>query len=223
MLILKNIMHSLKEHLAEPISHTRLNKRFPTCIIYSGAYIDDVSKLGKYNVIFKDAFIIESMIDNHTFIQKESIVCKATVGKFCSIAMRVTVGLGQHPTDYVSSHPAFYSKTQPLAKTFCDKDIFMPFRKTEIGHDVWIGQNAMVMDGVRIDTGAIVAAGAVVTKDVPAYAIVAGVPATVIKYRFDEVTRERILKTKWWDMSEEWLKQHVVLFTEPHKFLEMYK
>ncbi len=102
----------------------------------------------------------------------------------------MSIGLGRHPTSHVSTHPSFYSVSQPLSKTFSKYDTFNCFERTSIGHDVWIGESALVVDGVKISTGAIIAAGAVVTKDVPAYAIVAGVPARVIKYRFSEETRE---------------------------------
>lgn len=138
--------------------------------------MDDQSSLGEYCVLFRNTVIANSVIDDHSFVQRDSFINNATVGKFCSIAMRVTVGLGQHPVTYVSSHPAFYAATQPIAKTFSSSDAYIPIKQTDIGHDVWIGQGAMIMDGVRIGTGSVVAAGAVVTKDVPAYAIVAGVP-----------------------------------------------
>lgn len=109
---------------------------------------------------------------------KNSVVVNAIIGKFCSIAAGVNIGLGQHPVEYVSTHPSFYSVSQPIAKTYSGSDLFEPFKgRINIGHDVWIGQNVLVMDGLKIGTGAIIAAGAVVTKDVPPYAIVAGVPA----------------------------------------------
>ena len=74
-----------------------------------------------------------------------------------------------------------------------------------IGNDVWIGRNAIIMDGVTVGTGAIVGAAAVVTKDVPPYAIVAGVPARIIRYRFDEGTVKRLLANRWWDYPEEFI------------------
>lgn len=223
MLILKNIIGSLKELLIEPIRLARLHKKYPTCHFYSGAVVDDESVLGRYNVVFACASINHSTIGDHTFIQKNSTVNYAIIGKFCSIASGVTIGLGQHPTSYVSSHPAFYSSVQPVAKTFCNKDSFSPFRQTDIGHDVWIGQNAMVTDGVKIGTGAIVAAGAVVTKNVPEYAMVGGVPANIIRYRFDENIRRELLETKWWEWPEEQLGHYAALFTFPEKFLKLYK
>ena len=197
-MLIKNLWGSLRSMIASTIMISRLQRRFPTCIFYPGAAVDERSILGKYNVIFSNATVNNSKIGDHTFIQRNSNLNHSIIGKFCSIAQGVTVGLGQHPTGSVSTHPAFYSKTQPLAKSYSQKDIFEPFRQTIIGHDVWIGQNSLVTDGVRVNTGAIIAAGAVVTKDIPEYAIAAGVPAKVIKFRFDTHIREKILETRWW-------------------------
>lgn len=209
--------------IACPFILSRLTRKFPTCHFYPGVSIDDFSSFGKYNVVFQNVMINNSVIGDHTFIQKDSIINHASIGRFCSIAMRVTIGLGQHPTDCVSSHPAFYSSTQPLVKTFSKSDMFMPFKRTYIGHDVWIGQNAMIKDGVNIGTGAVIGAGAVVVKDVPEYAVVAGVPAAIIKYRFDEETRMQIIESRWWEKEESWLNEKHSFFNEAARFVERCK
>ncbi|MFZ2197195.1 MAG: CatB-related O-acetyltransferase [Thermodesulfovibrionales bacterium] len=221
-LLLVNVLAHIREHLVPPVRITRLSKRYPSCRFYPGAVIDEASSLGGFNVLFRNVSVLESTISDHTFIQKNSVINNATIGKFCSIAAGVTIGLGQHPTSYVSSHPAFYSCTQPIVKTFCNEDIFCALKRTVIGHDVWIGQNALIMDGVTIGTGAVIAAAAVVTKDVPEYAIVAGVAAKVIGYRFDENIRDRLLATKWWDMSDDWLREHYSSFSAPQEFLGLF-
>jgi acetyltransferase-like isoleucine patch superfamily enzyme len=95
----------------------------------------------------------------------------------------------------------------------------LPFKKTFIGHDVWIGENALIKDGVRIGTGAVVGAGAIATKDVPEYAIVVGAPAKIVRFRFDEATRQKIMKTQWWDKSARWLEENFDLFQSPEIFL----
>ena len=115
------------------------------------------------------------------------------IGKYVSIARNVTLGLGQHPTNLVSTSPIIYNNNPQYL------NVEQYLKPVEIDNDVWIGTSAIVMGGVHIHTGAIVAAGAVVTKDVPPYAIVGGVPAKIIKYRFDEPTRNKLLASKWWE------------------------
>lgn len=214
-----NIWKCLREIIACPVLLSRLEKKYPTCRFHLGVSIDNDSLLGNYNVIFQHVVITNSVIGNHTFIQKDSIINHANIGKFCSIAASVVIAPGIHPTHYISSHPSFYSSSQPIAKTFCNTEKFTPFKKVTIGHDVWLGQNCIVLDGVTIGTGAVVAAGAVVTKDIPAYAIVGGIPAKLIKYRFDKKVRNLLLESQWWNWPDELLKKRSHMFIEPEKFI----
>jgi len=215
-LLVKNLWRLLKALLASPVALARMQKKYPTCHFYPGSYVDETSILGSYNVIFNNTNVINSVLGDHTFVQKDSIIINADVGKFCSIASGVSISLGKHPTTLVSSHPAFYSATQPLAKTFSREDRYNPFaERVVIGNDVWIGQGAMIMDGVVIGNGAVVGAGALVTKNVPDYAIVGGVPAKTIRYRFSEEICKKLLEVKWWDMSDDELKRLSNLFGEP--------
>jgi acetyltransferase-like isoleucine patch superfamily enzyme len=96
----------------------------------------------------------------------------------------------------------FFSTRKQSGVTFADRDYFNEHAASVIGHDVWIGANVFVKDGTTINHGAIVAAGAVVTNDVPAYAIVGGVPAKIIRFRFKEDEIERLLQSEWWNWSE---------------------
>ena len=222
VLLCKNIVAHLKDFLAAPFRLTRLQTMHPTCRFYPGASVDKGSSLGRYNVIFANTSVINSVLGDHTFIQKNSRILNADIGKFCSISSRVSIGLGRHSTTSVSSHPAFYSSSQPVARTFSKTDHYVPFKRVTVGHDVWIGENAMVMDGVRIGTGAVIAMGSVVTANVPDYAIVAGNPARVFSSRFDEETREKLLATKWWEMPEDWLQEHCPAFSDPKEFLDLF-
>ena len=127
------------------------------------------------------------------------------IGRYCSIARGARLDdIIDHPTDLLSTSPIFYTRNKwndflnsypPLEKV---KETF-GWVTTEIGHDVWVGANAIIKTGTKIGIGAVVAAGAVVTKDVPPYAIVAGVPAKILRYRFDEKTIAKLLESKWWE------------------------
>lgn len=210
-------MRSLN-HFLRHVRIYRMKVKNPSCKFFGEICIEN-SLIGKHNTFSDNVFISGSSIGDFTFIQKNTNVINADVGKFCSIAAGVRIGLGSHPLSYVSTHPSFYSASQPLAKTFAKQDIFLPFKKTFIGHDVWIGENALIKDGVRIGTGAVVGAGAIVTKDVSEYAIVVGAPAKIVRFRFDEATRQKIMKTQWWDKSVRWLEENFDLFQSPEIFL----
>jgi len=218
--LFRNIATSIRDFLASQVIHARLQLQHPTCVFHPGVVVDKTSTLSNYNVIFRNAVVLGSSLGDHTFIQENALINSATIGKFCSIASGANIGMGRHPLHSVSTHPAFYSASQPIAKTYCKQDSFTPFQKTHVGHDVWIGRNVMIKDGVTIGTGAVVAAGAVVTKNVSEYAVVAGVPARIIKYRFDDAVRAKLLKTEWWNMTDQWLQEHSSLFSDPLRLLD---
>ena len=125
------------------------------------------------------------------------------IGRFCSVAAGVKIGLGAHETTHVSTHSIFHGAKNGFSVPDgigAIRDMKLPkHAAVKIGHDVWIGANAVIMRGVRIGHGAVVAAGAIVNKDVEPYSIVGGIPAKHIKYRFDKETIERLLQAEWWN------------------------
>lgn len=148
----------------------------------------------------------DAVIGKYFGMNESCFVARATVGAFCAIGARTSINPFNHPTDWLSIaefqyHPnsfdwvAEYNDFKRLERT---PDMF---RHVTIGNDVWTGHNVNVMPGVNVGDGAVLAAGAVVTKDVPAYAIMAGVPAKVVRYRFAEKTIERLLRVKWWELE----------------------
>ena len=147
------------------------------------------------------------------------------IGRFTSIAGECVVIRGKHPYTYpfVTTSPMFFSQFRQNGYTFANRQLFDEFKYAEsgcvvtVGSDCWIGFGVKIVEGVNIGDGAMVLAGAVVTKDVPPYAIVGGVPAKVKSYRYDEETIVFLLKARWWEKSLVWLKEHWELFSDMDK------
>lgn len=175
---------------------------------------------GCNNTLYEAASLSNVKLGDFTFIGVASKIANAQIGKFSSIGSEVLIGLGKHPSrDFVSTHPIFYSTHKQAQETFVSSSGFEEFAECKIGNDVWIGSRAVVLDGVTIGDGAIVAAGAVVTKDVPAYAVVGGVPAKVLRYRFEATEVEFLNQIKWWDKDLDWLRKHADQFQHIHHFM----
>ncbi|MFD1331133.1 CatB-related O-acetyltransferase [Methylopila musalis] len=158
----------------------------------------------------------------YTYLGPGCDVRSADIGRFCSIARRVTMAQVEHPTDHVSTHPLTFTpgsafQSDPYFAAVARKRSARLPTHVRIGHDVWIGEGVFVRSGVTIGTGAIVAARSVVVKDVPPYAIVGGVPAKVIRMRFPERTIERLLQSAWWDLD---LRDTAHLLGNPDAFLD---
>ena len=169
----------------------------------------------------KNVSLMNVSVGRATYFSSIDIIVNATIGKYCSIAPNVKIGLGAHSSkNFVTSHPAFYLKREKLGICYADKDYVEEYPQTTIGNDVWIGEGALIKEGITIGNGAIVGAGAVVVKNVSPYSIVGGVPAKVIRFRFDEKEIEFLEKFKWWDKSDQWLKENWKDFLDIKQFIK---
>lgn len=177
----------------------------PPVRIYNNVRVKERSEIGSYSYI-----AIDTIIESHV-----------TIGKYCSIASGVKIGVHPHPVNFLSTHPFQYNTAH-----FDFIDEYSKFRrikfkkprKTTVGNDVWIGANVTISRGVTVGNGAIIAAHAFVKDDVAPFSIVGGAPAKHIKFRFDDETIDKLLRLKWWDLKPEWLNG--VSFEKPNNAIE---
>lgn len=200
-----------------------LKKRF--VYLDFGVVFNPATKFGKYCRVHHSSEICDSSIGSFTYIGANSCLNNCEIGKFCSIASSVKIISSTHPTrDFVSTSPVFHSLQKQCGITFVSKQEFDEIllingRSVIIGNDVWIGEGVKIIGGVTIGDGAILAAGAMVVKDVPPFAIVGGVPAKVIRYRFEKESIKDLLLNPWWNMPEHWLRENAKLFKDINIYL----
>lgn len=147
-------------------------------------------------------------------------ITDAKIGSFCSIGGMCDIGGGMHPMDHVSTSPVFL-KGRNIMRTNLAELPYSPSKTVYIGNDVWIGDGVFIRAGVSIGDGSIIGAHAVVLHDVEPYTVVAGVPAKVIRKRFDNEVVEQLLEIQWWNWSDEQLKKYGQYFGSPKMLLEM--
>ena len=185
--------------------------RYKEVKIDSGCSINEKTEIKRHVHILSNSTLNNVVIDSYSYIGRNCLVQNAQIGKFCSIANDVFIGLGTHPIHLLSTSTLFYRVRNTLGIKLVEKDLnFDEYQKITIGNDVWIGARAILMDGISVGDGAIIAANAVVTKDIPPYAIVGGVPAKVLKYRFEEEQIKKLVQSKWWEQSIKEIKQQIV-------------
>lgn len=172
-----------------------------------------------YSKVEPGSALINSNMDRHSFCGYDCTILNADIGAFVSIASRVTIGGVAHPMHFVSMSPVFLSHKDSVKKKFSKFD-YLPNIRTVIGSDVWIGDGAFLKAGIMVGNGAVIGMGAVVTKNVPDYAIVAGNPARIVKYRFDEETRMALSASEWWKLDEDALAELAPLITDPVSFIK---
>ncbi len=220
MILIKNPLTLWLKHTFNNFKIEKINKSKSLKI----GYMSIISKctFGKFNTIGDYVNISNVKLDDLSYIVSKTSIKNTTIGKFCSIGPNCLIGLGKHPSkDFISTHPIFFSPLKQAQISFCNNSSFEEFQDIIIENDVWIGANVIILDGIKIKTGAIVAAGSIVTKDVPPYGIVGGNPAKLIKYRFSESEIEYLLESKWWEKDLIWLKENYKSFFTFNQFKEI--
>ena len=164
-------------------------------------------RLGKWTEVGARTKMAETTLGDFSYVVDDGEIIYTTIGKFANIAARVRINPGNHPMERASLHHFMYRSA--AYEMGPDDDAFFDWRRSfpvNIGHDTWIGHGVVIMPGVRVGTGAVIGSGAVVTKDVPDYAIVVGVPAKVLRHRHPEAVRESLRRIAWWDWDHATVK-----------------
>ncbi len=197
--------------LAKHISNRRISKL---------AFVDKESRISKTASVYYKAKVYKSNIGDYTYIGPRTQLVRTSIGKFCSVSYDCSLGLGSHTVKNISTSPIFTFKKNSTRYRWVDSSSYHEMKGVLIGNDVWIGTKVIIMDGVNIGNGAVIGAGSIVTKDVPDYSIVAGVPARIINYRFDKPIIERLLRLCWWEFPPELLKKNIDLFSKENITIE---
>lgn len=199
------------------------NMKYGTAMVAKNVTIIN-SHIGEYAFLAHDASIISSCIGDRTSIGRYSNVRYCDIGKFCAVSWNTTLGADGHPIQNISGSGAFFRSCFGLSmKNLPKEDLGGHVERCVVGNDVWIGCNAIVRSGVRIGDGAVVGAGSVVLNDVEPYEIVAGVPAKTIKKRFNDDVILQLLKMRWWEYPDDFLKNNIEYFQQDCKLELLYE
>jgi phosphonate metabolism protein (transferase hexapeptide repeat family) len=173
-------------------------------VVHPSATLRDAT-LGRFTEIKERVAFSDSQLGDYSYVERQAEVIYAKIGKFCCIAANARINALEHPLERVSQHKMTYRANEYFLGAKLDSEFRArrQGRLVETGNDVWIGHGAIIKPGVKIGHGAVVAAGAIVTRDVPAYAIVAGVPARFLRWRFEPKVSARIIALAWWDWEHD--------------------
>jgi len=193
--------------------------RQPDASIQWNAIVSLDSSLGTKVKVLDECRVFNCNIGRFTYLGSGCHFERTKIGAFSSIGSQVICGRGTHPLNLISTYPGFYTDQAQGAEFFGVTSTFADAPKTCIGSDVWIGDRATIIGGVEVGHGAVIAAGAVVTHNVPAFAIVGGVPAKVIRYRFPEALIAKIIASKWWDAPSDHIRAAAKFAGNPETFI----
>lgn len=192
------------------------NSRITGSVVGDNAVVGDSSvlmnsELSDYVQINRNSMIRCSKIGDYSYGGMNFNAIHCIIGKYSSVSWNVSIGGADHDYSKVTTHAFLYNPSFGMLDD--GEELYDRFSDScEIGNDVWIGAGAQILRGVKVGDGAVIAAGAVVTKNVPPYTVAAGVPAKIIKNRFDEKTVQRLLQIKWWDLDPDIIKYNIGLF-----------
>lgn len=202
----------------------RLKEEAP--FLHPDCEVTDAS-FGRYVEIGRGTRLAHCSFDDYSYCDRFADIANATVGKFSNIASYVRIGATDHPMQKASLHHFLYRSSDYFDDADHDADWFAlrRARRAFIGHDTWLGHGAQVRPEVTIGHGAVVAGGAIVTKDVPPYMIVAGIPAEPLRARFEAPVADRLMALAWWDWPHDRLRAALEDFRQlsAEAFLERYE
>lgn len=203
------ILYNIREH-----SRTVYARRsFPDVQFGPLAYATSDCEIEPPCRIEGNSRLVHTQMGRHSYCLNGCFFAFAKIGKFCSIGEGVIIGTWLHPTQLVSTFPGFYSSNRHTINFRLDDNI-EEIRYVNVGNDVWIGHRAIILGGITVGDGAIIGAGAVVTRNVEPYAVVAGVPARSVRKRFSQTKIDRLLELGWWNYDDDTLRRNASLFGE---------